>query len=320
MNVPNLKVTMFLTDVYGVGWQETHYSVSRFNPSDPLSNGEADAAELAAARAACLHASYYTLTDIRLSYDNVFRDSYLVKPNSIPKYSGSGSTTVYDGGVAGDGSQYQTAQSAIPMILSMRQFTKRAVNYLSGFLAGAAQAIRKTKINAAVLQPLINYGQYLCNIDKNGVSLGTTKWGTKIVLPEDPVGTVLPLVSPTKVSYLPLVGNKGTIIHINVAAPLDSHFAVGNTVYLNGWSMTTTQPRIRINGSYEITNAGTDAGPGGQPFIEVVKPTMFVSPSTTTLGTIQGSKAFVFPYQNFTLRQATHHKRGKPSFEPRGRR
>lgn len=321
MNIPNLKVTMFLTDIYGVGWQESHYRVDAFSPGTSLATYVDIALALAKARCACLHAAYYRLTDIRLSYDNVFRDSFLVKPGDIPQPTGAGNAAKYDGGQAHTGSSYQTVQSAIPMILTMREYKKRAINYMSGFSDQVAQHIRGTSMSPADYATFTAYGQFLCNLNlDDSPRSGPSNWGTKLILPETPVGTVLPPIAASKVSYIPVVGSKGTILHINSATPLDLHYATGHTVYLSGWKITTPQPRIRLNGSYEILARGHDPAPTDQDYIEIRKASMFVTPSSTSLGVMQGSEAFCLPYQNYTFRQATHHKRGKPSFEPVGRR
>ncbi len=302
MNLPYVKTTMFFTDGT-VGWTESHFYNSIVALTSPVLYAAAKA--LCLARVKCLDGKFAKLTDCRLSIDNVNRDSVHLKTTDIPVPTASG----YSGGPNPSSTNwtYQTPQVSWPILFDTSIVTTDSIVYIAGMPASTTQTgpgpfdDPSPPVAGTYLQ---GYADFLV-AGPWGAQARTWPVGAQTAL------NSIPLSAPTMWGAA-TASVPNTLTFTVGAWPGGIPPVQGQYIRLGGSKWTSILKRQRYNASYPVLNASATT-------VTVATPRITIAPAWTIPGYIQVNIWTVASYVASSLRNLTHHKRGRPTYSPRGR-
>ena len=319
MPVSKLHVTMFFKDIYGLGWQESHL----FNQD--TATGNLNVVQLAVKqmlneRVFILSGEFYTLTDVRLSYDDVFRDSYLLVPGEYPVKSGGKYNGNFDIGAHGK----TNTHTSMPVRFAMNNNKRFAITMFGGWTDNYVQTMPPLRLLQGANGYPTSFGDikrfldYMVGLTGNTTAGTPGNWGAGVRLISQTDGiTAAPKMTVTAVGWGPGAGVAGNLLKLTIPAGLQVNPPIvpGSYVVLSGMKLTWPVKRIRINGAYQVVDWDDTT-----KVLTVSAPKFFQQPTIGLPGYVQGTSEIFQPYQAYSIRSATHRKRGRPSFEPRGHR
>lgn len=306
MNLPNVKLTMFFE--YGdIGWSESHFLPGVTDLDNP--NLYDLGAELAKARVKCLDGLNGTLVDVRFSVDNINRDTDHLPTSQLPVKSGVGYYQPSPVSAANSNGlwTWQSPQLSWVALLETAVAGVFGDEYIAGMPASTTQLGPSPTQNGgqAVAAALSAYFDVLCNGDY-GMAYRGWPVGPQIA------GNSVPVTAPpTWTSRNATTPNTLTFVVANWA--MFEQPAEGSFVRLAGATFNSPVKRARCNGSFKVISSS----PTG---CVVNADRITVNPNFQLPGYLQVNTPAVAPYVRYVLRNITHHKRGRPTSVPRGRR
>lgn len=300
--ISNIKVTMFMT--HGtVGWSESHFysAGSETNPNDP--NAVTAAEKLAAARATLLDGNYASITKVRLSVDNIYRDSFILK--SVPGLASDFPNAYFKGGYSGTNSAFRSPHISWPIVLTYNNYLGRAICYIAGMPDIPTQTGPLPSNNNNASTPasfLANYARLLVS----GV------WGTSVrTYPNAGVQV-------SNASYTaPAPGMPAQYTLSIPSLPGPPLVPAGSYIRLSGFKVLTPLKRLKFNGVYQVL---VTASSGSTPaMVTIAVPKWVIQPTITTLGLLQWPSQTFAQYADWSLGAETHRKRGRPTSQPHGK-
>jgi len=311
----NVKCDMFMNGG-GSGWTETHWHTSAFTPGTLLTGPWVAAAiALCAARANVLNGLGATLVACRLSAGNVYRDSLVMKPGQggvgpPPTIVSKSGGSQYVGGLVDSLTNVITPQVSIPLLMTAGNGQYRATTYLTTCDAQYYTGGTAGGPTSAGLAQCAVYVNALLNGGNPNATPGSGPWG----MPVRVVGGGTPQGITGATFTAPAGNNPYWTMTLVLAGNTTPTLGLGVLVRVSGMVVRSMQKRIRFNGTYTV--AGYTA-PGT---IVINMPKLLVAPIAAVGGQVSVIAYQVLPYQGGTVGSPTHHKRGRPTFSPAGRR
>lgn len=307
MGVPNVKVTMFFVSGT-VGWDESHFYIPLVDLGDMGLLG--DVTNLMLARVQCLDGVAAKLTDVRMSIDNVNRDTQHVPRDQIPVPDDVDGYLAFGGPSAGSNAWvYQTPQVAWPILFDTSATVVDSEVYITGMPANWKQSGPgpfDLSSGTGATTYLTAYGKYLTTPGKWGALSGRS-WPFATITAGNSTAITAPPVWAG-----PTAGGPATLTITAAAPPVPVAF-VGGYVRLGGLKWTNHFSRRRFNHTYQVLKVAglvITLAAGDLPY----------DPAFISNGYFQTSAQAVYNYTAFSLRNLTHKKRGRPTYSPRGRR
>jgi len=292
-------------DYNNIGWTESHFSVPHTVLTDPTL--PTDVQNLLLQRVKCLDGDC-KIIDVRMSIDNVNRDSLHLDPALIPGVNGTGN---YSGGpsahpYASSGWGFRSQQVSWPILFKTSSPSTNPIIYVGGFPGDDTQT-GPLPSQATPFTTESYLSQYAAEL-VNGL------WGCKAIT----WTTLAPIALTGAPTFTAAAGGVIATLTFPVAAVFASPFCVaGGRVRLQAAKASSAQHRLRFNGTYPIVGVNPGAVP---PNIVVACPKILIAPTWTAFGNLQLATPTVLPYQLPQYRPETHKKRGRPLEVPRGRR
>lgn len=296
------RVTMEFADGQ-VSWSESHY----YNGTPSALTDPALLAAMAVLckkRAECLEGGVQFLA-CKVSLDTINRDvNYLTPPglpvpNAAGYYAGSPQANVSPGWT------FQSPHLSWPIKMVDDNNSQIAIVYVAGMPASITQN-GPGPYQATAQTPGSYLASYANQLQVGPWGAAARKWPAPLTS-----GNSTPI---TAFTYIPASASAPTQLQFTVAAAGNTaSLAPGVWVRIGGMKYTTPQGRIRLNGSYQVTNYFAGVATVNVPRVKI-------GPAVSAFGYMQSASYVFSKYVSFTLNNITHRKRGGSVGKPRGRR